>query len=308
MQQRLLCYACCCKRRNLMNSKDISIQKYIAFITTVECSSFTRAAEKLHYSQSGISRMIGDLEKEWHVKLLIRDRNGVTLTSDGQLMLPYARDMVSSYERLQMQVDDISGLKSGIIRIGTFSSVATHWLPHIISRFQQDYPSIDYELRFGDYAEIEEWVREGRVDCGFTKLPAGVGLETIFLDEDPYMAVLPENDPLADADVFEVENFNGKPFLLLEQDHQEEVASYLERIGLSPDIRFSAWDDYAIMSMVECGLGISILPNLILKRIPYRIKVLPLSAPLTRRIGVILRSRSKASLAARTFLNYLQYR
>lgn len=66
-----------------------------------------------------------------------------------------------------MQVDDLNDMKSGLIRIGTFSSVATHWLPNIIKRFKADYPNIDYELLLGDYAEIERWINEGRVDCGF---------------------------------------------------------------------------------------------------------------------------------------------
>lgn len=115
-----------------MDGKDISVQKYMAFITTVEYGSFTKAAERLHYSQSGISRMIGDLEKEWKVSLLDRSRSGVSLTSDGQLLLPYARNMVNDYRKLQMQVDELNGLKSGMIRIGTFSSTAEHWLPKII--------------------------------------------------------------------------------------------------------------------------------------------------------------------------------
>lgn len=291
-----------------MDGKDISIQKYIAFLTTVECGSFTRASEKLHYSQSGISRMIGDLEKEWKVSLLDRDRNGVTLTSDGQLLLPYARDVANDYRKLQMQVDELAGLKSGIIRIGTFSSVATHWLPNIIREFQKDYPDIDYELLMGDYEEIEQWVQEGRVDCGFTKLPVSDDLETVFLEQDPYLAVVPEGHKYAEAQEFPAASFEEEPFLLLEHGKKEEVSEYLERLGLYPKIHFTTWDDYAIMSMVESGLGISILPNLILRRIPYKLKVLPLSEPLTRNIGLILKSSKTASIAAKTFLNYLKFR
>lgn len=76
------------------------------------------------------------------------------------------------------------------IRIGTFSSVATHWLPNIIKEFQKDYPYIDYELLLGDYTEIEEWILEGRVDCGFMRLPAHPELETIFLEQDQLMAIM----------------------------------------------------------------------------------------------------------------------
>lgn len=117
---------------------DMNILKYMAFIKTVDCGSFTRAAEILNYSQSGISRMIGDLEKEWKVALLERSRTGVKLTSDGTKLLPYARSVCEEYQKLQMQIDDLNGLQSGLIRIGTISSIATHWLPNIIAEFQKN--------------------------------------------------------------------------------------------------------------------------------------------------------------------------
>ena len=84
---------------------DMNIQKYMAFIKAVEHSSFTKAAEALNYSQSGISRMINDLEKEWKVTLLERGRTGVRLTSDGMKLLPHAKSVCAEYEKLLMQVD-----------------------------------------------------------------------------------------------------------------------------------------------------------------------------------------------------------
>lgn len=117
---------------------DTSILKYMAFIKTVETGSFTKASELLNYSQSGISRMINDLEKEWKIILLERNKSGVKLTSDGLRILPYIKRVCGEYEKLKMQIDDINGLQSGLIRIGTFSSVATHWLPEIISKFQKN--------------------------------------------------------------------------------------------------------------------------------------------------------------------------
>lgn len=150
---------------------DINLLKYLAFVKTVENGSFTRAADVLHYSQSGVSRMIRDLESEWDVTLLERSRAGVALTSDGSRLLPLAKGLCDQYRRLQTEVDDLHGIQSGLIRIGVFSSVATHWLPNIIRAFQQDYPGIDYELLLGDYTEIETWIAQGRVDCGFLRLP-----------------------------------------------------------------------------------------------------------------------------------------
>lgn len=287
---------------------DMNLQKYMAFVKTVEYGSFTKAAEILNYSQSGISRMIHDLEKEWKVTLLERGRGGVSLTSDGLKLLPYAENVCREYEKLQMQVDELNGLRSGLIRIAAFSSVASQWLPNIIKEFQKDYPDIDYELLLGDYSEIEEWILEGRVDCGFLRLPTHAELETVFLEQDRLMVVLPEGHRLADCERFPVNALVEDPFMLLEKGARAEVSEIFERCGLTPKVHFTTWDDYAIMAMVESGLGISILPELILKRIPYRIVVKELEIPAYRSIAVALKEKKSASLAVKRFLEYLDYR
>lgn len=293
------------KERTIM---DTNIQKYLAFVKTVEYGSLTKAAERLNYSQSGISRMINDLEKEWKVALLERSRSGVRLTSDGLTLLPYAKSVCEEYQKLQAQVDEINGLQSGIIRIGTFSSVATHWLPNIIKRFQSDYPNIDYELLLGDYTEIENWILEGRVDCGFLRLPTHPDLETVFLEQDKLLVVLPENHSLADCERFPVKALADDPFMLLEKGAKAEISEIFERCGISPKIHFITWDDYAIMSMVESGLGISILPQLILRRVPYKIITKELDVPAFRNIGLALRNKKNSSLAVKRFLEYIKYR
>lgn len=287
---------------------EMNILKYMAFIKTAEYGSFTKAAEVLHYSQSGISRMIGDLEKEWRVTLLERSRWGVSLTSDGSRLLARAQKLCEEYRKLQMEVDDLHGVQSGLIRIGTFSSVATHWLPTIIKAFQKDHPNIDYELLLGDYAEIEEWIAEGRVDCGFVRLPARPAFETIPLARDDLLAVLPEGHPLAESERVPASALCSEPFILLERGARTDVTEIFEREGLSPRVRFTTWDDYAIMSMVESGLGISILPELILRRIPYRIVAKKLAVPAYREIGLALRERESASLAVKKFIEYLPFR
>lgn len=287
---------------------DMSIQKYMAFVKTVECGSFTKAAELLNYSQSGISRMIHDLEKEWNVVLLERSKSGVRLTSSGQKLLPHAENVCREYEKLQSEVDELKGLKSGLIRIGTFSSVATHWLPNIIREFQKDYPNIDYELLLGDYTEIEESIQEGRVDCGFLRLPTKTELDTVFLEQDRLLVVLPEGHPLAELEKIPVSELCGEPFMLLEKGAKAEVSEIFERSNLTPTVHFTTWDDYAIMAMVEGGLGISVLPELILNRIPYKIITRELEIPAYRNIGLAMRNRKSAALAVQRFLEYLQYR
>jgi DNA-binding transcriptional LysR family regulator len=239
---------------------------------------------------------------------LERSRSGVRLTSDGVKLLPYAQKVCQDYAKLQAQVDEISGLEAGLIRIGTFSSVATHWLPRIIKKFQADYPHIDYELLLGDYAEIETWIAEGRVDCGFLKLPTRPEFETIFLEQDPLLVVLPQKHPLAKLPKVPVQELLNYPFMLLDKGEQSEVGELLEQCGLHPQVHFTTWDDYAIMSMVESGLGIAILPQLILRRAPYKLVLKELAIPAFRKIGLALREKKTASQAVKRFLDYLPYR
>ena len=93
-----------------------NLLKYLAFLKTVEYGSFTRAAEALNYSQSGISRMIHDLEQEWNLTLLTRSRSGVHLTAEGTQLLPYIKTLCGQFTQLQSKVDELNGLQSGLIR------------------------------------------------------------------------------------------------------------------------------------------------------------------------------------------------
>lgn len=286
----------------------MNIQKYMAFVKTIEHGSFTKAAEALNYTQSGISRMIKDLEMEWGISLLERGRAGVSLTSDGLKLLPQLKRICNEQEILLTQIEELHDIQSGMIRIGTFSSVATHWLPNMIQIFQKDYPKIDFELLLGDYTEIESWILEGRVDFGFLRLPTKAQLETVFLEQDRLMVVIPENHPLADCDKFPINELMNSPFMLLEKGAKAEISEIFEKHHISPQVYFTTWDDYAIMSMVENGLGISILPELILQRIPYRIIAKELEVPAFRDIGIAMREQKLLSLAAKRFLDYFPYR
>lgn len=163
---------------------DNNLQKYQAFVKTVETGSFTHAARLLNYAQSSVSKMIADLEKEWGVTLLERSRSGVQLTACGEQILPYAHALLEDYQKLSGFVDEMNGVRSGTVRIGTFSSAAIHWLPNIVAAFQKDYPDIGYELLLGDYEEVERWLEEGRIECGFLRLPTRPEFETIFLKQD----------------------------------------------------------------------------------------------------------------------------
>lgn len=282
--------------------------KYLAFVKTVEKGSFTKAAESLNYAQSSISKMVADLESEWNMILLERSKNGVCLTSAGEQILPFLCKALSGYNELESQICRMNGLDTGIVRIGTFSSAAINWLPNIFSEMQKDYPGIEYEMLLGDYDEVEHWINDGRVDCGFLSLPTKTDFDVLPLKRDEYKIVLPLGHSLAEKKSIPVEDLNNRSFLLLEHGGKTEVSDLLNYYDVRPDIKFTTWEDFAIMAMVEKGMGISILPDLILKRIPYQIEIRPLKEPYFRTIGLAMKNKEHLTPAVLKFIEYLHFR
>lgn len=287
---------------------DNPLLKYLAFVKTVEKGSFTRAAQELDYAQSSVSKMVADLENEWGMTLLERSKNGVCLTSAGEQILPFLRKVLNDHQELEGQICRMNGMETGVVRIGTFASVAINWLPNIFAALQKDYPGIEYEMLLGDYAEVEQWINEGRVDCGFLRLPTLPKFDTILLKQDEYKAVLPVGHCLAGKETVDIEDMSGLPFLLLEHGGKTEVSDLLERSHVQPDIRFTTWEDFAIMAMVEMGMGVSILPDMILRRIPYQVEIRPLIEPYYRSIGLAIKNKKHITPAVKRFIDYLPFR
>ena len=284
------------------------IQKYKAFLKAVEYSSFTKAAQVLKYTRSGGSRMIQDLEREWEINLFERKRGYMHVTEEGKALIPHIQRICYEEERLHQHIQALKNIETGTIRVGTFSSVATHWLPHMIKRFKEDYPLIEFELLLGDYKEIEQWIEEGRVDFGFLSGEISANIEKVFIEKDRLLAVIPSSHPLAQANVFPIQALGESPFMLLEKGESEVISNIFSEHGISPMVHFKTWDDYAIMSMVENELGISILPELILKRIPYNVVVKELEVPAYRSIYIGMKEQKLLTIAAKKFITYLQYR
>ncbi len=287
---------------------DNPLLKYLAFVKTVERGSFTRAAQELDYAQSSISKMVADLEAEWGMTLLERSKRGVHLTSAGEQVLPFLRKVLNDHQELEGQIHRMNGIETGVVRIGTFASVAINWLPNIFAALQKDYPGIEYEMLLGDYTEVEQWIKEGRVDCGFLPLPALPQFDTIFLEQDEYKVVLPAGHSLAEKETVDIEDLNDLPFLLLEHGGKTEVSDLLEFSHVQPDIRFTTWEDFAIMAMVEKGMGVSILPDMILQRIPYQVEIRSLQKPYYRSIGLAIKSQNHITPAVKKFIDYLPFR
>lgn len=289
-----------------MGTIDGLLKKIIALLKSAELGSFSAAAEVMSYSPSALSRMVSELEAEWNITLLDRGRNGVSLTPRGFELLPYIQNLYEEFRHLHDKISDLNNLQSGKVRIGTISSVATHVIPLIIQEFQKEYPNIEFEILIGDYTQIEQWIHKGRIDVGFLIYPTLTQLDFTPLMQDGLLIILPEFHPLADLEKFPVTSVPNFPFILLQQGALSEITRYFETVNVTPDIRYTTIDDYAIMSMVEKGLGIGMLPELILRRAPYRIIRKELTSPAYRTIGFAVRDRSKVPSVVNRFLELLE--
>ncbi len=281
------------------------MNRYKALLKVVEIGSYTKAAEILGYTQPALSQMIASLEKETSITFLYRSRYGIRLTPEGERLFPIIQKTVQQYDELHRMENEINGLGSGTVRIGTVSSISCHWLPPVIQQFWQTYPHVQLILHQGDYNSICEWVRTGMVDFGFVNPAAVKGLETQVLKSDSFVAVLPEKHRLADRKSVSLLELAAEPYLLLEEGNYSEPLEAFQRAGISPNIRLRVHDDYSILSMVEQGLGYSLLAELVLQKTAYNVAVLPIQEPVQRTMALVTRDKRSLSLAAKTFMQYI---
>lgn len=284
------------------------MNRYLAFQKVVELGSFTKAAEVLGYTQPAMSQMITSLERELSIKLLYRSRYGIRLTLEGEKLYPFVQRTISQYQSMQEIAKEIKGLDTGIIRIGTISSISCHWLPKLIKSFWELYPRVQFTLHQGDYTTIPEWVRTGEVDFGFVNPDAVQGMKTPFVKEGELRAVLPADHGLAAKPYVTLEELAAEPFLLLEEGSLSEPLEAFHEAGLEPNIRLCVHDDYSILSMIETGLGISILPELVLQKTDYNVVILPIKPVIIRKIGLIMKDKNALSIASKYFIEFLEER
>lgn len=267
----------------------MSLKKYEAFVKTVQLGSLTKAAQALGSTQSRISHILRDLEEEYGFELMERNRGGIKLTEAGAMILPKMESVLQKVQELDQLLEDIRSANAGSVRLGAFTSVAVHWLPGMIRVFEQAHPKAELAMFNGDYHDIEQWLRNGDIDLAFVTLPAPQGVRTIPLFEDPLVAILPKGHRLAAMEEIPIDEFQQEPFISLLQSSAHDFHRALDKAGVKPNIKFTTKDDYAILAMVEQGLGVSIVPELLLKGrrenlevrrlAPYASRTIALAAP-----------------------------
>ena len=278
----------------------MSLQKYKALLATVDSGSISKAAQQLGYTQSAVSRMIADLEQEWSVELLRRSRAGIEVTSEGQQLLPILRTISASCADLDHTIRELQGIHTGLVRVGTFSTFSDSLLPELLKSFQQQHPNISFKILSGEsYQQIEEWIRHGQADCGFIRDQAPADLNFQELTRDMLLCVLPPDHPLACQEVIPVEQLKQEVLIRLKTDR--EISRFLEGIP----IQFEVSSDNTILSMVEAGLGVSVMHGLMSKTCRHNVIWRPLDRSEYRQIGIATAKRARLSSATRLFVEHV---
>lgn len=279
--------------------------KYDVFLKTVESGSFTSAANEIGYSQSAVSQMIQTLENELNTTLVIRSKKGISLTEDGISYLPYIKNLSRAYSELESKITKMNNLQGGTVKIGAFASVSANWLPILIKEFKQKYPDVQFKLMQGTYKTVTEWLRYGNVDICFVTPQTAEEFESLPLYTDEMIAVLPQGHKLSSKENITLKDFENEPFIFLDDGNADEPLEFFKKNNINPDLQYRVFDDITIMNMVEQGLGVSILPRLVLKRHYQNLVLKSISPQISRTISVAYRNKDTMTLAAKYFLNFV---
>lgn len=231
--------------------------------------SFTRAAQRVFAGQSTVSAGIRSLEGELGAVLFERDQRGVRITPAGEAVLPALRDMLEAQARARTAADPRGELR-GELRIGVFSSVSYLALPRIIGAFHRAHPLVDLRLRSatGGSGELAEAVRRGRLDLSLFGLPASAapGLAVHRLATSPYAVILPADHELARRGQLRLRDLADEHFVDAPQGfgNRDVLDAALSARGIVRDVRAEVTETSAIPVFVATGIGIALLPELLI--------------------------------------------
>ena len=262
-------------------------KKLMALIESVQYGSLSRAAAELGYTQSGLTQMMNSLEDELGCPLLVRGYNGVRLTPIGEQLMPLIEDAVGSLKRLRDEAHQSAVGLSKPIRIGAFPSVSKSWLPHALKEFQIRYPGSAVEITVGG-AEIQSWLDNDIIDLAVVEESMKGSYKWIPLLEDKYYAIVPGDSDLARRSCVSVQELASRPFIMSQISELKSQLKPLIKIPLREEIQINSIDDTALLSLVEQGLGVTVLPEMSLKGHSELVKILELDPPIARNIGIVV--------------------
>lgn len=277
-------------------------KKLAALAAAVDQGSFTRAAEQLGYTQSGLTHMMNSLEREIGFSVLLRDRRGVRLTPAGQRIMPMVRQCLAANQALEREIALVNSHQEETVRVASYASIAMHWLPELIEQFRRRYSGVSVDVQMGSVEEVYRWVREGRVDMAFASRQEISTLDWTPLKPDPLLAILPRSFDTGGAASLDVRRLEGQEFLMPSLGFHLDIMRALDRCGVTPIIRDTQVSDTVIISMVEHGLGVSVLSRLVLRGRQNSVRALPLAPRAVRELGIAARPKKELRPIVRRFI------
>ena len=283
----------------------MNIKKYEAFVRAVELGSLSKASEELGYTQSGISHMMQSLEDEVGFPLMVRTSAGIIPNAEGEMLLPIIRQLLSTNESLEQYIAKIKGADTGHIRIAAYPSIATYWLPHIVRKFLQDYPDVEIQIVEGNAEEIESMMMGRKADLCLYTGGQKMTMEWFPLWRDQLLALVPSENPLVEQDIISVDALRTEQIVMPAEGYEYAVENLLHQLQ-QPRVRLSTTSDFAMISMVTEGLGVAIMPELILRNYRNDAVAIPLDPPQYRILGMGVPQVKTASPVTRNFMKYVQ--
>lgn len=237
------------------------------FLAVAEARNFSRAAEALHIAQPALSISIRKLEEEVGAKLLERGTRNSTLTEAGQIALESARSALAHVDDINRLASAVAKGEAGLLRIAFVGGASYRVLPRYLPEFRRLYPAVRLELLESTSLEVVESVRSGLVDCGIVRHPLmdASGLSTRFLEDDPLVTVLPRGHRLAARSRLRLRDLAEEPFIQFSKARAPSlnaiIALACRRSGFEPKVAQEALQIQTIISLVESGLGVALVPE-----------------------------------------------
>ena len=275
-----------------------------AFIESVEKGSFRAAAEALGYTPSAVSQLVAALEKDLGLSLLVRSRQGVTVTPEGERLVPIVNSYLAREKEMYELADELQGMAVGNLTIAAYPSVATTWLPEIVRNFQREYPNIQFDIMEGIRSEIFGHLDRHEADMGFLAYAEPMDYEWIPLAEEEIIAVVPEDHRLAGEKAYPVKEFAEDDFIMTSWGKDKEIQNIFNKNNITPNIKYTTYDTPATLAMVRMGLGVSLVNELSAQYWNDHLVKMPIDPPETITFGIAIPARRQMTKAAEIFLRY----
>ena len=284
----------------------MTLLTYQVFKTVAEQGSFRKAADILGLTPSAISHAVSAMEGELGFTVLNRSKNGVTLTNYGEHLLPYVNAVLNSDESLQQAISEFNGLKRGKVKLGCFSSVCTNWLPDIMRSFQKKYPDMEIEVFQGTYDDVTYWLKNGVVDLGFLSTSSAKDIPIEPLWRDPLLCIVPKGmKKEKDTDYMDIEEIRNHQFVTQRESTDADIQNFLKENSINIQSNYHVVDDLSTVAMVANGFGICLMPQMVMRDIPYEVDCYPVQPYAERVIGLATLHPEFLAPAVRSMYNHI---